>query len=139
MWPPISRWWRWKGITPISCHRTTSNRSPRIWPSTTVGAASETFDPSECLADWAEDDVPTALLTRGVTAMEGLAVGGGLSGREINLGGLHAAPGRHQVLSYLHLTDADHDALHRLEDLGARVSARDLPMSHRVSLDGLRP
>jgi mannose/fructose/N-acetylgalactosamine-specific phosphotransferase system component IIB len=69
--------------------------------------------------------------------MLALAEGGGLQGEEVNLGGLHHAPGRVAVKSYLHLDEADRERLRRLAELGVRVSGRDLPGSLRVGLESL--
>jgi len=52
---------------------------------------------------------------------------GGFPLAELNLGGLHHAPGREAVLPYLFLDDADRARLRRLRALGVRIAARDLP------------
>jgi mannose/fructose/N-acetylgalactosamine-specific phosphotransferase system component IIB len=77
----------------------------------------------------------TVLLTRSIRAMARLARDGGLEGVEVNLGGLHDAPHREEVLTYLHLDDEDRDAIRRLLDTGARVSARDLPNTPRTGVE----
>jgi PTS system mannose-specific IIB component/fructoselysine and glucoselysine-specific PTS system IIB component len=77
------------------------------------------------------------LLTRDVTAMRRLAEAGCLEGRRVNLGGLHAGPGRTRVLPYVHVTEEDVRGLHAIEAAGARVSARDLPSSREVPLKEL--
>lgn len=89
------------------------------------------------LPAWQADGVRTVLLTRDVETMLRLAEGGDLEGEEVNLGGLHHAPGRVAVRSYLHLDVADRERLHRLDELGVRVSGRDLPDSLRVGLESL--
>ena len=66
-----------------------------------------------------------------------LARGGTLAGEKVNLGGIHHAPGRTQVRSYLYLDDADRTRLRELEREGVAVFARDLPDSLRVDLDTL--
>lgn len=91
----------------------------------------------EALADWQADTVRTVVLTRDVETMLRLAEGGGMSGEDVNLGGIHHAPGRVAVRSYLHLDDADRERLVRLDELGVGVSGRDLPDSLRVGLEAL--
>lgn len=60
------------------------------------------------------------------------AVEAGAAIGELNLGGLHHAPGREAVLDYLYLNDKDREALRRLEQRGVRLSARDLPSSRAL-------
>jgi PTS system mannose-specific IIB component/fructoselysine and glucoselysine-specific PTS system IIB component len=86
------------------------------------------------LAEWKDDEARTILLTRDVATMAALAEGGGLAGLRVNLGGLHHAPGRRELLSYLYVSDRDRDALMRLSSSGVEVSARDLPDAPRVDL-----
>jgi mannose/fructose/N-acetylgalactosamine-specific phosphotransferase system component IIB len=57
------------------------------------------------------------------------AVEAGATIEELNLGGLHHAPGRQPVLDYLYLNDNDREALRLLSQRGVRLSARDLPSS----------
>ncbi len=90
------------------------------------------------LGEWREEPTRSIVLTRDVAAMRRLAAGGRLRGEKVNLGGLHHGPERDQVLSYLHLTAGDREALRALEeDEGVEVSARDLPDAHKVSLKSL--
>lgn len=60
------------------------------------------------------------------------AVEAGAAIDELNLGGLHHAPGREPVLDYLYLNEQDKEALRRLEERGVRLSARDLPSSRAL-------
>ncbi len=78
----------------------------------------------------------TILLTRDLPTMAGLAAEGGLSGREVNLGGIHQAPGRTPVLPYLALGAGERAAIRLLLDEGVDVVARDVPGASGV--DGLR-
>lgn len=78
----------------------------------------------------------TILLTRDLPSMARLAAGGALKGREVNLGGIHHAPGRTQVLPFLALGDAERAAIRVLLDAGVRVVARDLPGT--AGVDGSR-
>jgi mannose/fructose/N-acetylgalactosamine-specific phosphotransferase system component IIB len=74
----------------------------------------------------------TILLTRTLPTMARLAEGGGMEGREVNLGGIHHAPGRESVLPYLSLGDVERDSIRVLLDAGVEVIARDLPGSAGV-------
>ena len=57
--------------------------------------------------------------------------------RHLNLGGIHAGPGRRERLRYLYLADEEHTMLEQLAGRGVEVSAQDLPSSHAVPLSGL--
>jgi PTS system mannose-specific IIB component/fructoselysine and glucoselysine-specific PTS system IIB component len=89
------------------------------------------------LDGWRESPVRTVLLTRDLDTMLSLAADGRLAGAEVNLGGIHHAPGRSTVRSYIHLDDADRERIRRLDELGVTVSGRELPDSSRVSLEAL--
>jgi len=52
----------------------------------------------------------------------------------LNLGGLHHAAGKTETLPYVFLDDADRARLRRLEMLGVRVTARDLPANREHAL-----
>jgi mannose/fructose/N-acetylgalactosamine-specific phosphotransferase system component IIB len=52
---------------------------------------------------------------------------GGFPIPDLNVGGLHHAPGRRPVLPYVFLDDDDRARLRRLDALGVRITARDLP------------
>ena len=79
----------------------------------------------------------TVVLTRTVAAMNGLAEGDGLRGREVNLGGLHHAAGRTERVPYVYLGPQEEEGLQTLADEGVEVSARDLPGSRAVALEAL--
>lgn len=81
-----------------------------------------------------ESGARTLVLTRDVATMRRLAEGGLLRGEEVNIGGIHHAPGRRGVLPYVYLSDAEMEELEQLAQMGADVSARDLPGSRRVPL-----
>jgi len=89
------------------------------------------------LEGWKADPRRTIVLVRDVATARRVAESGALAGEEVNLGGIHHAEGRAQVLPYLHLRPAERDALHEIAALGATVAARDLPASRRVPLDEL--
>jgi len=88
----------------------------------------------QLIDEWRADDRRTILLTRDIRAMRRLAEGGLLEGEEINLGGLHAAPGRVEVLPYLYLSPDERAELLELHSTGAIPSARDLPRTRSVPL-----
>jgi len=56
---------------------------------------------------------------------------------EINLGGLHDAPGRRRILPYLFLSDDDREELERLRRCDASVSAQDVPSARKIRLEEL--
>jgi mannose/fructose/N-acetylgalactosamine-specific phosphotransferase system component IIB len=89
------------------------------------------------LPDRQEEDVRSVLLTRDLQTMLRLAEAELLEGEAVNIGGIHHAPGRTQVCSYVYLDDEDRGRLQRLGELGVDVAARDLPDSVRVSLGTL--
>jgi mannose/fructose/N-acetylgalactosamine-specific phosphotransferase system component IIB len=64
--------------------------------------------------------------------MARIAEGGLLRGHDVNLGGLHYAPGREAVLPYVYLSPEERSALEALVADGANVAARDLPGAKRV-------
>ena len=89
------------------------------------------------LAEWETDPVRSILLTREVETMTRLATSGRLQGKEINIGGLHYAPGRRSILPYVYLSDTERHALRGLVESGAVPSARDLPGARRIPADRL--
>lgn len=89
------------------------------------------------LPTWKTDGRRTIVLVRDVATAERMSEGGLLSGEEVNLGGIHHAPGRTQALPYLHLRDDERQALRRIAATGAQVSARDLPATRKVPLEEL--
>jgi mannose/fructose/N-acetylgalactosamine-specific phosphotransferase system component IIB len=89
------------------------------------------------LAGWQEGRARTIVLTRDIATMRRLAGAGELGGTEVNLGGIHYAPDRTEVLPYLHLSDSEMDELRLLEATGVRIEARDLPGSRPVELSQL--
>lgn len=88
-------------------------------------------------AEWTGSDDRIVLIVRDVDTMRRLASGGRMQGDEVNLGGIHHAPGRIAVRPYLHLADADRDAVRELRDEGAKVTGRDLPGATPVPLSEL--
>jgi PTS system mannose-specific IIB component/fructoselysine and glucoselysine-specific PTS system IIB component len=78
-----------------------------------------------------------ALLTRGTEAMRALAEAGLLSGRRVNLGGLHGTGSRRRVLTYVHLDSAEEEDLKVIQGASSGVTARDLPTGREVALEDL--
>ncbi|HEY8485067.1 MAG TPA: PTS sugar transporter subunit IIB [Longimicrobiales bacterium] len=88
------------------------------------------------LEEWRNGQARVLLLTRDVRTMRRLAEGGVLRGEEVNIGGIHYAPGRKAVLPYVYLSDEERTEMKRLAAEGVTISARDLPGSRRVEFSG---
>lgn len=86
------------------------------------------------LAEWQRAPTRIIVLTRDVRSMRRLLEGAPLPGAEVNIGGLHFAPGRRAVLPYVYLSDDERAEIVRLAEQGVDVSARDLPGARRVDL-----
>ena len=86
------------------------------------------------LADWRRGGPRILVLTRDVGTMRRLAEEGAMRGEEVNIGGIHYAPGREAVLPYVYLSKSEIGDMGALENEGVRVSARDLPGARRVDL-----
>jgi mannose/fructose/N-acetylgalactosamine-specific phosphotransferase system component IIB len=57
--------------------------------------------------------------------------------RKLNLGGIHAGPGRRERLRYLYLSDEELTMLQGLARRGLQISAQDVPTSRQVPLADL--
>lgn len=57
--------------------------------------------------------------------------------KRVNLGGIHAAPGRRQRLPYVFMTDGEAGALAGLVSRGVEVMAQDVPTARAVPLKDL--
>lgn len=53
---------------------------------------------------------------------------------KLNLGGVHAAPGRRERLRYLYLSDTEIAQLAELERLGIEITAQDVPVARPIAL-----
>ena len=84
---------------------------------------------------WANATERGFLLTRDIATMRRLADQGALAGIEVNLGGVHDAPGRRRVLPYLFLGDDDRRELVALLANDVRVTARDVPTASKIEAD----
>ena len=89
------------------------------------------------LTDLDADSRKTVVLTRTIAAMNALASGDRLRGREVNLGGLHHAADRTERIPYVFLGPVEEEGLQSLVDEGVEVFARDLPGSRAVDLKAL--
>jgi mannose/fructose/N-acetylgalactosamine-specific phosphotransferase system component IIB len=79
------------------------------------------------LSRWAASSESSVVLTRDLDHMVRLARGGTLTGKSVNLGGIHHRPGRERVLPYLFLDSDDRQRIRALEAEGVTVTAQDLP------------
>ncbi|MGQ0561685.1 MAG: PTS sugar transporter subunit IIB [Gemmatimonadota bacterium] len=86
------------------------------------------------LAGWRSTRTRVMVLTRDVRTMRRLASDGALRGEQVNIGGIHYAPGREAVLPYVYLSQAEKAEMAALASEGVRISARDLPGARRVDL-----
>jgi PTS system mannose-specific IIB component/fructoselysine and glucoselysine-specific PTS system IIB component len=91
----------------------------------------------ERLRVWASDPKPVFVLTGTVEAMAALAREGRGLVHHVNVGGVHAGPGRRERLRYVYLTDAEAAELRALEAEGTVVTAQDLPTSSAIRLRDL--
>jgi PTS system mannose-specific IIB component/fructoselysine and glucoselysine-specific PTS system IIB component len=92
---------------------------------------------AERIREWRDASERSIVLTRDIGTMRRLSEEGVLDGEHVNLGGIHHGPGRDEVLTYLHLTEQDREDLRAIAEVGAVVTARDLPDAHRVTLETL--
>jgi mannose/fructose/N-acetylgalactosamine-specific phosphotransferase system component IIB len=89
------------------------------------------------LRRWEGDPRTVFVLTGTVDTMAALVRGGQGTLRRVNIGGLHAGPGRRERLRYVYLTDGEAAALRALEADGTEVSAQDVPTSSPVRMRDL--
>jgi len=94
-------------------------------------------DATDRLPAWQSGPERVVVLTRDVRTMDRLAESGLLRGEEVNIGGIHHAPGRTRVLRYVFLSDRERAALMDLSGHGATVVARDVPNARGVGLEDL--
>lgn len=64
-------------------------------------------------------------------------VEGGLSIEEANVGGMHHAPGKREVLPYVYVDDGDVAAMREIIGSGVRLTARDVPQASSVDVGKL--
>lgn len=75
------------------------------------------------------------LLTGDIATMCQLVADAGV--REVNVGGIHHRAGRVQHLRYVFLTPSEEQALRKIAEQGAVVTAQDVPAARAVSLEEL--
>jgi mannose/fructose/N-acetylgalactosamine-specific phosphotransferase system component IIB len=91
----------------------------------------------ERLPDWQANPERVLLLARGIDTLVRIARSDLLRGEEVNIGGIHHAPGRTRVLRYVFLSDEEREELKQLAGQGIRITARDLPGARPVDLHDL--
>lgn len=91
------------------------------------------------LDQWQRSSDRMIVLTRDIATMRRLAESGTMRGAEVNIGGIHSAPGRRPVLPYVYLSDEELLQLRSLTASGVIVSALDLPNGRRVEVSQLVP
>ena len=89
------------------------------------------------LPSWRREARRLVVLVRDLETLGRLATDGDLEQVEINIGGIHFAPGRERILPYLFLSHSEQDELKKISETGAILSARDLPGSREVPLEDL--
>lgn len=89
------------------------------------------------LDEWRDSAERIIILARDIATMLRLGRDGRLHGAEINVGGIHHAPDRREVLPYVFLSEREASSLRELAAQGADVNARDLPAARRVPLSQL--
>ena len=89
------------------------------------------------LREWDADPRRIMLITGDVETMAALVTGGEGVIRRVNLGGIHAGPGRHPCLRYVYLSEAETGRLRQLEAAGAVITAQDVPTTTPVPLHQL--
>jgi PTS system mannose-specific IIB component len=77
------------------------------------------------------------LLTGNTETMAALATASEGLIPKINLGGIHAGPGRRELLRYVYLSEPEVNTLRRLQASGVVVTAQDLPNATAVPLQEL--
>lgn len=89
------------------------------------------------LPAWRASPERVLVLTRDVATMQKLAEGGAMNGDEVNIGGIHYAPGREAILPYVYLSADEKGHIQDLANEGVHITARDLPGARRVDLKDL--
>ncbi len=86
------------------------------------------------LRRWNDDATPSMLIVGAIETVAAL-----LQGQDdlsllptVNLGGVHAGPGRARLLRYLFLSDEERSVLDALAEQGVRIEAQDLPGSRPI-------
>jgi len=77
------------------------------------------------------------VLTGDIATMAQLVTGSDGVLQRVNLGGVHAGPGRRERLRYLFLSEEEVNQLRRMEAAGTVVTAQDLPTTPPVALQAI--
>jgi len=86
---------------------------------------------------WQADPVRTLLVTGSLATMARLGASHPGVMSEVNLGGIHAAPGRRQVLPWLYLSAEEEAMITGLGRAGAHVTAQDVPATRAIEAGDL--
>jgi PTS system mannose-specific IIB component/fructoselysine and glucoselysine-specific PTS system IIB component len=89
------------------------------------------------IGDWARDPRRIFLLTGDVETMADLVRHSAGAIARVNVGAVHAGPGRRERLRYVYLSEAEGETLRRLAEAGTEVTAQDLPTTTAVPLNRL--
>ncbi|HEY8175427.1 MAG TPA: PTS sugar transporter subunit IIB [Gemmatimonadaceae bacterium] len=92
-------------------------------------------DVTTALDKYKEDERAGILLTSTVASMLRLVKDAGV--RDVNVGGIHHRADRKQRLRYVFLSPGEEKLLREMADLGATVTAQDVPATHPVELNDL--
>lgn len=92
-------------------------------------------DVTTALDKYKEDERAGILLTSNVADMLRLVKEAGV--RDVNVGGIHHRADRKQRLRYVFLSPGEEKLLREMADLGATVTAQDVPATHPVELNDL--
>ena len=84
------------------------------------------------LPEWSRDPRRGILLAGDLATMAGMHEAHPDVVRRINLGGIHARPGRSEKLRYLYLDPEEEQLVRQLQADGAEVVAQDLPTGRAV-------
>lgn len=84
---------------------------------------------------WESDERAGIVLTADINTMARLAAGVPIA--EVNLGGIHHAPGRTQRLRYVFLSAEEEQGLRALAERGVKIAAQDVPGGKPVELEDL--
>lgn len=89
------------------------------------------------LADWEAGRERVLVLVGTIAAAAELLRRAPGAVHRLNLGGIHAGPGRRERLRYLYLSDAELTTLQGLARGGVAITAQDVPTSRPVPLEDL--
>ncbi len=89
------------------------------------------------LPGWQADAVRTIVVTGSLATMVALHEAHPGTLAEVNLGGIHAGPGRRQVLPWLYLSPDEEEMIRGLGRSGAHVTAQDVPATRAIEAEEL--